>query len=111
MGSTPHYRVVYVTIIPVDSQHGANLMDSEKCKYVATADAMRLGERRLYSPILLRAAFGDRRTIDGARHATPEAAFLASLIGGLDGHYSLSEDRRGYLLSRDAQPDWHRTGW
>ena len=85
-------------------------MDSEKCKYVAMADAMKLGEQRRLSPVLLQGVFSDRLAIDGTAHETPEHAFIASLIGGSAGHYTLRDNshRYGYILSRENQPFWQR---
>jgi hypothetical protein len=91
-----------------DSQPETTTVDTEKCKFVAIADAMKIGEQRVFSPVLLRGAFNDRRSIDGTKYETPQLAFLHSLIAGRDGHYTLCEDRRGYILTREDQPIWHR---
>jgi hypothetical protein len=69
---------------------------------------MKVGEQRFISSVWLRATFHDRLAIDGRWRNTPEDAFLASLIGGTVGHYTLRERqyRYGYVLSREDQPSW-----
>lgn len=83
-------------------------MKALKFELVALADAMKLGAQLLYSPVHILFAFYDRIALDGTPHETPEHAFLASLIGGTAGHYTLHENHRGYgyILSRIAQPSW-----
>jgi hypothetical protein len=76
-------------------------MDMEKkSKMVRSYDDMHTDdETRLVCRTELTMAFGDRIAIDGARHRTVEAAFLASLGEG----YDMIEDRRWkYSLSRRA---------
>jgi hypothetical protein len=80
-------------------------MYSGKFELVRMGDVVHTGRHIHVKIDQLRILFDDRIDLEGKPHETPEDAFLASLIGGRNGHYTLREGRSGwYILSRLDQP-------